>query len=47
LLPVLAFSAKAQPGPDTTPEIVAQAAAASMGIPPGKFQPTWDSLRTN
>jgi hypothetical protein len=47
LLPGLVFPVKAQTGPDTTPEIVAQAATASMGIPSGKFQPTWDSLRTN
>jgi alpha-L-fucosidase len=37
----------AQDGPHTTPEIVAQAAAAGRAIPPGKFQPTWDSIRTN
>jgi alpha-L-fucosidase len=47
LLPVLALPAFAQTGPDATPEIVAQAAAAGMAVPPGKFQPTWDSLRTN
>jgi hypothetical protein len=47
LRPVLASLVKAQTGPDTTPEIVVQAAATSMGIPPGKFQPTWDSLPTN
>jgi alpha-L-fucosidase len=37
----------AQDGPHTTPEIVAQAAAAGAAIPPGKFSPAWDSLRTN
>ena len=37
----------AQDGPHTTPEIVAQAAAAGAPIPPGKFQPTWDSLHAN
>jgi len=44
---VLASPVKAQTGPDNTPEIVAQAAAASMGIPPGKCQPTWDLFPTN
>ncbi len=47
LLPVLAFPVKAQTGPDTTPEIVARAAAAGARVPPGKFSPTWDSPRTN
>lgn len=37
----------AQSGPRTTPEIVAQAAAAGAPIPPGPFAPTWDSIRTN
>jgi alpha-L-fucosidase len=37
----------AQSGPRTTPEIVAQAAAAGAPIPPGPFAPTWDSVRTN
>jgi len=37
----------AQSGPRTTPEIVARAAAAGATVPPGKFQPTWNSLRTN
>jgi alpha-L-fucosidase len=37
----------AQDGPHTTPEIVARAAAAGAAIPPGKYSPTWDSLRTN
>ncbi len=41
------FTASAQDGPHTTPEIVAQAAAAGATIPPGKFRPTWDSIRTN
>ena len=37
----------AQSGPRTTPEIVAQAAAAGVAIPPGPFAPTWDSIRAN
>ena len=37
----------AQSGPRTAPEIVARAAAAGAVIPPGKFQPTRDSLKTN
>ena len=37
----------AQSGPRTTPEIVAQAAAAGAPVPPGPFAPTWDSIRTN
>lgn len=37
----------AQDGPQTTPEIVAQAAATGATIPSGKFQPNWDSIRTN
>jgi len=40
-------TANAQDGPHTTPEIVARAAAAGAAIPAGKFQPTWDSIRTN
>jgi alpha-L-fucosidase len=37
----------AQSGPRTTPEIVAQAAAAGAPIPPGPFAPTWNSLKIN
>jgi alpha-L-fucosidase len=37
----------AQDGPHTTPEIVAQAAEAGAAVPPGKFLPTWDSIRAN
>ena len=40
-------TASAQDGPQTTPEIVARAAAAGPVIPPGPFAPTWDSIRTN
>ena len=40
-------TAFAQSGPRTTPQIVAQAAAAGAAIPPGPFAPTWDSIRTN
>ena len=40
-------SLRAQDGPHTTPEIVAQAAAAGAKIPPGPVQPSWDSLRVN
>ncbi|HTY86456.1 MAG TPA: alpha-L-fucosidase [Candidatus Acidoferrum sp.] len=48
MLPAVAFvSALAQTGPDTTPDVVARAAAAAPAIAPGKFQPTWESLRTN
>jgi len=36
-----------QDGPHTTLEIVAQAAAAGAPISAEKFQPTWDSIRTN
>ncbi len=35
----------AQQGPDTTPEVVAEAAAASPPVPAGPVQATWDSLR--
>jgi alpha-L-fucosidase len=44
---LFAGTAFAQSGPDATPEIVAQAAAAGAAIPPGPFAPTWDSLKTN
>jgi alpha-L-fucosidase len=37
----------AQSGPRTTPEIVAQAAAAGAPIPAGPIAPTWDSLKTS
>src|SRR5689334_19426058 len=37
----------AQIGPDTTPEVVAQAASAGVSIPPGPYAPTWDSLKAN
>ena len=37
----------AQSGPDTTPGVVAKAAAAGVRVPPGPFAPTWDSLKTN
>jgi alpha-L-fucosidase len=47
LLPVLSGSGLAQSGPRTTPEIVAQAAAAGTNIPAGPFAPTWDSLRAS
>ena len=49
LLPLSIFfsSLFAQSGPRTTPEIVAQAAAAGVKIPAGPFAPTWDSLKTN
>jgi alpha-L-fucosidase len=47
LLSAGALSAFAQRGPEATPEIVARAAAGAPAVPPGKFQPTWDSLRTN
>ena len=40
-------TACAQDGPHTTPEIVAQAAAAGASVPPGPFAPTWDSISTN
>ena len=43
----LTFSSWAQSGPRATREMVAQAAAAGAAIPPGKFQPTWDSIKTN
>jgi alpha-L-fucosidase len=39
--------ALAQSGPNTTPGVVAKAAAAGVSIPPGPFAPTWDSLETN
>jgi len=40
-------TAFAQSGPNTTREVVARAAAVGATIPPGPFQPTWDSLRAN
>src|ERR1035437_7425203 len=49
LLPLSIFfsSLFAQSGPRTTPEIVAQAAAAGVKIPAGPFAPTWDWLKAN
>ena len=38
-------SAHAQSGPQTTPEIVAAAAAAKTPVAPGPFEPAWDSIR--
>jgi alpha-L-fucosidase len=40
-------TAFAQSGPQTTPEVVAKAAAAGATIPPGPFAPNWDSIKTN
>ena len=37
----------AQSGPNASPAIVAQAAAAGAPVPPGPFAPTWDSIRAN
>jgi alpha-L-fucosidase len=37
----------AQSGPNASPAIVAQAAAAGAPVPPGPFAPAWDSIRTN
>jgi len=36
---------RAQSGPQTTPEIVAAAAAAKTPVAAGPFEPTWDSIR--
>jgi len=44
-LVILAVHARAQQGPDTTPEIVAEAAAAAPAMPAGPVQATWDSIR--
>jgi alpha-L-fucosidase len=38
-------SARAQSGPQTTPEIVAAAAAAPTPVAPGPFEANWDSIR--
>jgi len=37
--------ARAQSGPQVTPEIVAAAAAAPTPVAPGPVEPTWDSIR--
>jgi alpha-L-fucosidase len=42
---MLPFPARAQSGPQVTPEIVAAAAAAKTPVAPGPVQPTWDSVR--
>lgn len=39
--------ARAQSGPQVTPEIVAAAAAAKTPVAPGPVQPTWESIRAN
>jgi alpha-L-fucosidase len=46
-LAVMPLAVSAQSGPQTTPEIVAAAAAAKTPVAPGPFEANWDSIREN